>query len=615
MFICLIFSIFIPTIFQKIEQKNTPYSLLINKSQYFYNSGISYLTKGQPQGNNIKTPYKNHLFPGKHFLSKEYPLLAISDYSDNLSSFFRTNDTLPNFVFIIVEGLGERFIGKYNGINFMPFLDHLISSSLYWDNVLATSERSYGALPAILSSTPYGEKGFAFIEDPVYHFSLLNLLSKYDYYTSFFYGQPSWFDHAEEFFQRNGTHRIEHAHTFPEKYSKIMVDDYFWGYHDQDLAKRTLKIIDSLNTVPRIDIIYTGSMHPPFILFDHKQYEKRIKQLIKSANLPKKEIDFIEKYMDYFASILFSNDAIEQLVEGYKQHPEFKNSIFIITGDHNMSNIPPENTLEQYHVPLIIYSPLLVRTKTMHSINSHLDIVPSLLALLHSRNGIVLPHADAFIGKSLDTAAAFHNLQPIVLMNDRRTSAGIVVGNYLLSQNKFLFSIDKNFELHAIQNDSLAHVMRLYTDDFTKLGLYSCQKNCIIPDTLFRQYAHVKMIEEKKLQFYRFNKEKKIYDIIKEKKLTKKGLYYFDFSYIPNLSQEKAPKMIIEVKDLTNNKSLFWQEVDISQKNGKIHILFSLQETDILQNNNFIFNACFWNNHKNNYDLLSTSCALYQIRE
>jgi hypothetical protein len=50
---------------------------------------------------------------------------------------------------------------------------------------------------------------------------------------------------------------------FPEKYSKIIVGDYFWGHHDQNLVQYALDIIkDSLPDAPRLDIFFTGSAHP-----------------------------------------------------------------------------------------------------------------------------------------------------------------------------------------------------------------------------------------------------------------------------------------------------------------------------------------------------------------
>jgi uncharacterized sulfatase len=43
---------------------------------------------------------------------------------------------------------------------FTPFLDELSGKSLYWANFLATQGRTFGALPSILGSLPYAEKGF-----------------------------------------------------------------------------------------------------------------------------------------------------------------------------------------------------------------------------------------------------------------------------------------------------------------------------------------------------------------------------------------------------------------------------------------------------------------------
>ncbi len=611
LFFSLIFTFFISNNTRLNNRTNLNYNIIVNKSYYFYHSAFIYRTYSKNTDNNIpEIQHKNVLFPEKEFVSKEYPLLSKTDFRDVLSPFFKKNDSLPNIVFILVEGLGNRFIENYLNVEFMPFLNDLASKSLYWNNVISASDRSYGAIPSILASTPHAEKGFTFTNNDLYHLSLLNILSKYNYYSTFFYGQPSWFDQAKDFFNRNGVNRIEHAYTYPEKYKKIIVDDYFWGYDDKDLVRRTLEVIDGLPSSPRVDFIYTGSMHSPFIISEKEKYNARINAALQTLS-SKKDKEFIKKYKDYFATIFFTDDALKMLIDGYKQRPGFENTIFIITGDHNMNNIPPENELDIFHVPLIVYSSMIEQPKLFHSINSHLDIVPTLLAFLNNRNGIKIPDENAFIGKILDTSTHFRSLQPVVCMSQRVIS-DILYNDYYFSQNGNLYKIDEKFNTQTVKNDSIQSLLDTLMTDFTLLDHYACNKNKLITEQLYYQYADITMLVPPFKHTYHINEQTEFSNIIHQEPLTKKGIYYFDF-FVPQYttSQTNIPSLVMEVKNMKTNESILWESCNITEKDGKIHFLFLIDSTDF--SDDLLFSAYFWNEKKGTLDIPFANSSLYRL--
>jgi len=485
----IIFSVLINNHLNKVEQETPPYSVRINKSYYFYRNMVYILQKPYTgTTESMRLSERNKLFPNKHFVSDEYPLLSeTNNVQDVLGDFFKCtpHSQLPNIVIIIVEGLGSRFLPDFHGLKLMPFLDSLSKKSLYWEKALTVGERSFSVVPSILASAPYANRGFIF-ENDILSLSLLNILSKYNYYSTFFYGQPKWFHNKETYFHKNGLNKLIDNQQFPKKYFKIMVGDYFWGHHDQDLVRYALEIInDSLPEAPRLDIYFTGTMHPPFIIEQEEFYNQRLSSLICQAGLEKQERKFVETYWKYMRTLLFTDDALRILFSGYQQHPSYQNTIFIITGDHPMSEIPIENSFQRYRVPIIIYSPFLKRTKTFYSVNSHLDVTPTLLAFLHQNYHIQLPKQNAFIGKTLDTAPCFRNLQPIVFMNSDRYIVDILYENYFLLNEKTLFRVYENDMVERIENKVLKENIFAMLQNFKRLNTYTCSNNRLIPDTLY----------------------------------------------------------------------------------------------------------------------------------
>jgi len=227
-------------------------------------------------------------------------------------------------------------------------------------------------------------------------------------------------------------------------------------------------------------------MHSPFIISQPEIYSNRLKELVVKNVSDAKDIVFFNQYKTYFETILFADDALQNLFEGYKQRPNYENTVFVITGDHGMSEIPLENVFCQYHVPIIIYSPRLKKAEAFSSINSHLDILPTLLAFLQTQHNIPMPKTNTFIGKSLDTCRSFRCLQPIPLMDGDRQIEPIIYDKYLII-NDHLYELDEQFVPNSISNDEIKKNMQNLLQNFIALNNYTWLNNRLVPLEVYKQ--------------------------------------------------------------------------------------------------------------------------------
>jgi lipoteichoic acid synthase len=428
---------------------------------------------------------KNDFDVSKLNYKKEYPLVQpFSSSPDVLAPFFQINEEKPNIVMIIVEGLGDEFIGKNAYSGFTPYLDSMIPKSLYWENFVSNAGRTFGALPSILGSLPYGEKGFLELNPLPSNISLVSILKANEYTTSFYCGDESSFDRKINFLEYNGIDNIVDINKFGSGYEKTKPNSggFTWGYPDREIFRKTLSELDGKKS-PRLDIIMTLTNHEPFEFPQKKEYLKKVDSILNTNTTLKVSKGEVETYKDIFASLLYTDNAIKIFINSYSKRPEYKNTIFVITGDHRLIPIAQKDKLCRFHVPLYIYSPLLKKPKTFKSVSSHWDITPSLVSFLMNNYKMNKMEKTAWMSTGLDTVKQFRNIHTIPIMQNKGNINELIYKDYLYS-NGDLFKIDENFETTKITDSEMLRTIKDSLNEAKKLNAYLTQKNKIIPNTI-----------------------------------------------------------------------------------------------------------------------------------
>lgn len=473
LFVLLIFTIGAKFVFSEIsEAKNQ------NKTHYFIADVLQFKMN--------KTEVSLNDFKGEN----EYPLLKNSNNTkDVLGSFFNVSKQKPNIVFLIVEGLGTEFIGDENYGGFTPYLDSLIPKSLFWENFVSNAGRTFGALPSILGSLPFGEEGFSEIPNTPSHISILSVLKENGYTTSFYSGDKSSFDKKIKFLEYNGIDHVIDENKYNASYPKSVNESngFSWGYSDNEIFTKTLSVLDDRKT-PRLDVIATQTIHEPFIFPEKEEYLLKVDSLLNSnRNFKIPTNDFVA-YKDIFASILYADHSIEKFMKAYEKRPEFNNTVFIITGDHRLIPISQKDKLCRFNVPLYIYSPMLKRTSRIKSISSHFDISPSILSFLSENYNVNLPEKTAFIGSGLDTVSSFRNIHNIPLMRYKGGLNDFIYKDYLYAGGD-LFKIKENFSVNKITDESILKEVVASFDVFKNINAYVTQNDKIYPKELLKEVA------------------------------------------------------------------------------------------------------------------------------
>ncbi|HMB63776.1 MAG TPA: sulfatase-like hydrolase/transferase, partial [Eudoraea sp.] len=189
----------------------------------------------------------------------------------------------------------------------------------------------------------------------------------------------------------------------------------------------------------------------------------------------------IEKNDNVFATLLYTDDALKWVLNAYKSQPNYDNTIFIITGDHRLIPIPQRNALSRFHVPLIMYSPMLRSPRKMSAISSHFDVTPSLLAMLERRYELKMPKKVAWMGSTLDMNKTFRSVKDIPLMRNKNELKEYISQDKILSAGD-VFEIDANMDLSPSFGGSSGLEEKM--DNFKAMNAYVTSNNKIIPDSL-----------------------------------------------------------------------------------------------------------------------------------
>ena len=373
--------------------------------------------------------------------NENYPFLHKKNEGSSLAPFFELKETPPNLVFIIVESLSSPYSGKYaENASFTPFLDSLAEHSLYFPNFLATAQRTFAVLPSVLGSLPHGNRGFTALKNNYPNFySLPEYLVSNGYEGTFFYGGRAAFDDMNAFVKNTGFNTIidREEYNYEGTSYQTSIDPVPFGIGDRALFRNSWGEIEKRVKGPRFDVYLTLSMHYPFLFEDQQYYRDKAEKIIQSVEYSDESTYFkMKKYAKELSSFLYTDDVLKQFFSKYATKKEFDNTIFIILGDHMMSEIPQKDEIEKYRAPCMIYSPLLKRRKEVHAVNTQLDITPSLLALFESTYNWKSPSNVHWLGQDFDTLGTFRNERTVAFMMNNRTMKDFMHNGYFVDGKK-----------------------------------------------------------------------------------------------------------------------------------------------------------------------------------
>lgn len=321
----------------------------------------------------LNTPFTILKTMGKHEGITDPKFYSAADLDKIFNPEMRTNPSVPpikkNVVILILESFGDENIH----LGYTPFLDSLITKSLYFKNGFANGKVSIDAVPSTLSSVPslmnnpLISSGYSLNE--VY--GLPKIFKKQGYATSFFHGAFNGSQNFDQYCKVAGFEQYYGKSQYP--YHNPEAFDGRWGVFDEEFLQFFCDKLTSFDK-PFFSTLFTISSHTPFIM--PEKYK---------GKFPKGTTKIHE-------TIGYTDASLRKFFAKAKKQDWYNNTLFVLTADHTspFGQGKYQNNMGKFRIPILFFDPSNPELQGVSEKNfQQIDILPSILDYLKIKDNVV----------------------------------------------------------------------------------------------------------------------------------------------------------------------------------------------------------------------------------
>ena len=306
--------------------------------------------------------------------------------------------TLPikNVVVILMESFAGHFVGALGSpLNITPHFDKLAKEGLLFKRFFSNGTHTHQGMFATMACFP-NLPGFEYLmrtPEGGHKFSgLPQLLSPRGFDNLYVYNGNFQWDNQSGFFSNQGMTNF----IGREDFVNPVFMDPTWGVSDQDMFDRgALELENNYDSKPFYALLQTLSNHTPYAL---------------PIDLPVERVSGQGSSDEHLTAMRYSDWALGQFFEKARKAPYFKETLFVIVGDHGFGADEQltEMDLHRFNVPLLLIAPGIQEKfgTSNEVVGTQIDVVPTIMGRLGGevrhqcwgRDLLNLPAGDGGIG-------------------------------------------------------------------------------------------------------------------------------------------------------------------------------------------------------------------------
>ncbi|KJK06383.1 MULTISPECIES: LTA synthase family protein [unclassified Pseudomonas] len=373
------------------------------------------------------------------------------------------DSTLPikNVVVILMESFAGHSVGALGSPNnITPYFDKLAKEGLLFDRFFSNGTHTHQGMFATMACYP-NLPGFEYLmQTPEGGHKLSGLpalLSARDYDDVYVYNGDFAWDNQSGFFGNQGMTTFIGRNDFVNP----VVSDPTWGVSDQDMFDRSAEeLAKNYGKKPFYALLQTLSNHTPYAL---------------PADLPVEPVTGQGRLDEHLTAMRYSDWALGQFFEKARKEPYFKETLFVIVGDHGFGNHQQVTELDlgRFNVPLLLIAPGIQEKfgAVNHTVGTQIDIVPTIMGRLGGetrhqcwgRDLLNLPAGDQGFG--------------MIKPSGSEQVVGLIKGDRILIESKdmaprmYRYELGANFKAELIESpdqQDLTHKLESFIQTATK---------------------------------------------------------------------------------------------------------------------------------------------------
>ncbi|WP_010226356.1 LTA synthase family protein [Pseudomonas donghuensis] len=373
------------------------------------------------------------------------------------------DNTLPikNVVVILMESFAGHSVGALGSPNnITPYFDKLAKEGVLFDRFFSNGTHTHQGMFATMACYP-NLPGFEYLmQTPEGGHKLSGLpalLSARDYDDVYVYNGDFAWDNQSGFFGNQGMTTFIGRNDFVNP----VFSDPTWGVSDQDMFDRgNEELAKHDGKKPIYALLQTLSNHTPYAL---------------PKDLPVEKVTGQGRLDEHLTAMRYSDWALGQFFEKARKEPYFKQTLFVIVGDHGFGNHQQvtEMDLGRFNVPLLLIAPGIQEKfgALNHTVGTQIDIVPTIMGRLGGetrhqcwgRDLLNLPAGDPGIG--------------MIKPSGSEQIVGLIKGDRILIESKdmsprmYRYELGANFKAELIEapdQKDLTHKLESFIQTATK---------------------------------------------------------------------------------------------------------------------------------------------------
>ena len=277
--------------------------------------------------------------------------------------------THPNLVFVLLESWSFHYIDGLAGGHFgvTPNFDALVKQGLAFTRAYSAGQRSIEGVQATLTGiplligSPYLGKGLELANIS----RLGDIAQRHGYRTIFVQSsrrgsfRMDAIARAAGFQEYYGMEDVPRVLDYPDAASS----DFGWDYDTFLFTAGKL----AQEPRPFLAYVYTGTTHEPFTRLPARFEQRPPGELTEDG---------------FLNALNYADWSLGEFMKKAEQADWFKNTIFIFVADHPIGKFGMANTLDRFHIPILIYAPGRIKPALSDVVASQHDLFPTVVDLL-----------------------------------------------------------------------------------------------------------------------------------------------------------------------------------------------------------------------------------------